>query len=286
MMGRYYLDMEFTHGNYYLGDVLEIALVTEDGLNEFHGLVQINYPLPRQVTELTKLTDHLLSLHGRSWKDTITTLIDFIVCREEKEEEKEEGSPVVIIAHGGYLHDFPLLLTNCMKWYLFQPIADRLKEFLFVDSLDIFRDNGYTKPGLDSLCQRLGIVRNSHSAITDAHLLRIALDRLLPSVAASLMNYTFTFGDIVSFVCGQLPVPIETVYDWAWNYRSYRQLESALLPYVHKRTALNEKQNCKIAVYYFKCMTNYGNNYVKIYFISFLFNPNSLILRWLGRDII
>ena len=29
-MGRFYLDMEFTNGNYYLVDILEIALVAEE----------------------------------------------------------------------------------------------------------------------------------------------------------------------------------------------------------------------------------------------------------------
>ena len=68
-MGKFYLDMEFTNGNYYLSDILEIALIAEESVNAFHSYVS----LPKRVHKLTG------------------------------------------IAHGGYLHDFPILLANCMK---------------------------------------------------------------------------------------------------------------------------------------------------------------------------
>ena len=37
MLGRFYLDLEFTNGNYYLSDILEIALVAEESGNTFHS---------------------------------------------------------------------------------------------------------------------------------------------------------------------------------------------------------------------------------------------------------
>ena len=55
-MGKFYLDMEFTNGNYYLADILEIALIAEDGGYVFHRYVQILYSVPRRVRQLTGIT--------------------------------------------------------------------------------------------------------------------------------------------------------------------------------------------------------------------------------------
>ena len=41
--GKVYLDMEFTHGNYYSADILEIALVSEESGYAFHSSVKIHY---------------------------------------------------------------------------------------------------------------------------------------------------------------------------------------------------------------------------------------------------
>ena len=48
-MERFYLDMEFTNGNYYLVDILEIALLAEESGNVHHRHVKINYSVPKQV---------------------------------------------------------------------------------------------------------------------------------------------------------------------------------------------------------------------------------------------
>ena len=49
MMGRFYLDMEFANGNYYLTDILEIVLVAEESGNIYHRYVKIHYSVPKQV---------------------------------------------------------------------------------------------------------------------------------------------------------------------------------------------------------------------------------------------
>ena len=46
-MGRFYLDMEFTNGNYYLVDILEIALLSEESGNVYHSYVKINYSVTK-----------------------------------------------------------------------------------------------------------------------------------------------------------------------------------------------------------------------------------------------
>ena len=50
-MGMYYLDLEFTNGNYYLVDILEIALVAEESGNVFHSYVKIHYSVPQCVQQ-------------------------------------------------------------------------------------------------------------------------------------------------------------------------------------------------------------------------------------------
>ena len=40
-MGKLYLDLEFTNGNYYLADMLEIPLLSEEIGNVFHSYVKI-----------------------------------------------------------------------------------------------------------------------------------------------------------------------------------------------------------------------------------------------------
>ena len=35
--------MEFTNGNYYLADIIEIALVAEDSGNTFHSYIRIHF---------------------------------------------------------------------------------------------------------------------------------------------------------------------------------------------------------------------------------------------------
>ena len=54
-MGKFYLDIEFTNGNYYLADILEIALIAEDSGYVFHSYVQIHYSISRRVQELTDI---------------------------------------------------------------------------------------------------------------------------------------------------------------------------------------------------------------------------------------
>ena len=69
-MGRFYLDMEFTNDNYYLADIIEIALAAEDNGNTFHNYTRIHYSIPKRVKELTNITDKTLATIGCSFKDT------------------------------------------------------------------------------------------------------------------------------------------------------------------------------------------------------------------------
>ena len=161
-MGRFYLDMEFTNGNYYLADIIEIALVAEDSGYTFHSYVNIHYSIPRRVQELTTISNNIIRTIGLSFVDVMQGLVEFI-------NQESDSLPPLIIAHGGYLHDFPILLANCMKHNVdYTPLA----MYTFVDSMQLLQDEGYTKPGLDALCQHLQIDSKRHSALKDAKVLK------------------------------------------------------------------------------------------------------------------
>ena len=49
MENRFYLDTEFTNGNYYRGDIFELALISEKTCRIFHQYIQIPYDIPTYV---------------------------------------------------------------------------------------------------------------------------------------------------------------------------------------------------------------------------------------------
>ena len=118
-MGRFYLDLEFTNGNYYLADIIEMSIVAADTNHEFHRYVRIPYPIPPIVKKLTNITDETLVTYGSSFQDAKQALVHFIST------ERTSTNHSTIIAHGGYFNDFPILFTKCMKYgfldFLFFP---------------------------------------------------------------------------------------------------------------------------------------------------------------------
>ena len=97
-------------------------------------------------------------------------LVEFL----HREKVRGETLPF-IIADGGYLHDFPILLVSCMKQN-----CDKfgiLTECMFVGSMQILQDDGYKRPGIDALCEELNIKRSSHSALEDAYILKMVCNK-------------------------------------------------------------------------------------------------------------
>ena len=101
-MGRFYLDMKFTNGNYYLADILEIAVVAEESGNIYHRNVKIHYSVPKQVQLLAGITNKTIETHGVPFRGVMDGLVAFI--------RHKATETLIIIAHGGYAHDFPILL--------------------------------------------------------------------------------------------------------------------------------------------------------------------------------
>ena len=142
---RFVLDLEFTNGNFYLADILELALLSEESGYAFHSYVKIHYSVPKSTNKTIK------SL-GLPFGEVMAGLTEFL----HREQAQSETIPV-IIAHGGYSHDFLILLASCMKhnWDKF----GILTECMFVDSIQVLQDDGYKRPGLDALCKELNIKR-------------------------------------------------------------------------------------------------------------------------------
>jgi len=234
------MDLEFTDGNFYMADIIEIAVIAEESGNVFHMYVRIHYSIPKHVQDLTRINDKILNNLGCLFTDVMISMIDFI----QSEQTLSDTDPI-IVAHGGYYNDFPILLANCMK-HGFDNYGI-LKNCLFVDSVDLFKDDGYERPGLDNLCREFKMKREFHSALEDA----LILKRIVCDKRSELNLYTYTFKDIENFLIMKLPISIERVYNLARKSLSYRELSSILFQHVKKKTALNKKQYFKIAYYYF-----------------------------------
>ena len=109
-IGKFYLDLEFTNGDYYLADVLEIALVAGESGSILHSYVKIHYSVPQRVQQLKGITNGTINTLGLPFTEVMDGLVEFL----HREQARGEMHPI-IIAHGGYLQDFPILIASCMK---------------------------------------------------------------------------------------------------------------------------------------------------------------------------
>ena len=56
-MGIFYIDNEYTNGNYYLGDVFEIACLSENSGYIFHCYINIASTIPAYIKRMCNVTD-------------------------------------------------------------------------------------------------------------------------------------------------------------------------------------------------------------------------------------
>ena len=226
-----------------------MALLSEESGNMFQSYVQIHYLIPTRVKELTTISDDLLASAGCKFKDAMVSFLDFI----EREQMGSSTDPV-IIAHGGYRFDFPILLANCMKHNVWD--YGMLPNCSFVDSLEVFKYCGYTRPGLDSLCNKFGLERYNHSALSDVKILCNVFEKhsilCKYNMKYDCRLHTYKFADLLFYLKQKLPVSIQKIYSWARKCRSKQDLEIALTKFVKKKTALNTNQLLKISHWYFK----------------------------------
>ena len=109
-MEKFYLDQEFTNENFYLADILELVLLSEESGYAFHSYIKIHYSVPKRMQQLTDITNKAIKSLGLQFGEVMAGLTEFL----HREQAQSETIPV-IVAHGGYSHDFPILIANCMK---------------------------------------------------------------------------------------------------------------------------------------------------------------------------
>ena len=129
-----YLDLEYSNGNLYVGDIIEIAAIGGESGWIYHTC-QYRSEITAICYIFTGIIDETLRTFGVSFKDAFKGLSDFI-----RQELESNPSALTLISHGGIL----LLLTNYMKNdvdYGFLTTAT------FVDSVKAFKDSGYYKAG-------------------------------------------------------------------------------------------------------------------------------------------
>jgi DNA polymerase III alpha subunit (gram-positive type) len=140
MTGQFFLDTEYTNGNYYLGDIFEIALVSENTHRTFRQYVKIPYAISKRVKKVCNINDEVLRHKGVEFTYMIKRLCEFV---------KSETTTPTLIAHNGYLCDYPLLFANCMKYNL--EVEDIFDNYIFVDSIKVLECAGCRKPELKTI---------------------------------------------------------------------------------------------------------------------------------------
>ena len=249
-MGIFYIDTEYTNGNYYLGDIFEIAVLSESSGFLFHSYVNTQQQLPRYVSNMCNVTNTFIK-NSPTFNEVMNDLIQFI---KQEELNKVEKSITVLIAHGGYLFDYPLLITNCMRRSDSTTIehsnfVEAMKHYIFIDSIQVLQRLGYKRTSLDVLKDNSNNSR-IHSAAKDVTILRDIVKKynVLCNITLSLSN---TLQDILCYIQTKLPISINELCKFADEALSREDLETILHTYVNKKTALNAKQLCTIANMYF-----------------------------------
>ena len=138
---------------------------------------------------------------GLPFREVMGGLVDIL----HHEQVQSETTILVIIAHDGYSHDFLILLANCMKDdCAFHLTA--LAECMYIDSMQVLKNRGYKRPGLDALYNDLNMKRNGHSAFADAEILLT----ICKSVSEIFnQQYGFTFENILHHLDQKLLLPIQ-----------------------------------------------------------------------------
>ena len=88
----------------------------------------------------------------------------------------------------------------------------------YTDSMLVFRNAGYRKPGLDALSQEFNIVmevRNCHSALHDAELLMAICTKRIDLLLKLDHLHIFTFNGILLHIKEKLPTSIWTIFNLA-----------------------------------------------------------------------
>ena len=268
-MALFYLDTEYSHGNFYLGDIFDLTLIAAKSGNVFHTLITIPTPLDNYVKFMCNMTDSKLQREGIPFAEAFKAMLAFVNL--EVEGEVENATEVMIIAHSGYLADFPLLIINCYKN---KCDIDAMCNYRFIDTLQLLQKET-EKETLNSVLS-LGTCLNIPHSLSLKSLSKHVLGREIQQPlhdshndASTLMNVfehepyrsilltnindkinTYSVYAIQEYLNFKMPLTIDAMYTLATRAKSPHQLALLLGAHVREKTSINKKSVANIAFYY------------------------------------
>ena len=238
-MGVFYIDTEYSNGNFYIGDIFELSLLSERSGRIFHRYINISGTLPRFVQQFCNVRMQTIRRYGQPFETVLDQMFQFI------ESERDDGGDVVaLIGHGATRTDFPLIIVNCMRCKNADLLLQRMKTYRFVDSVNELQIRGYERTSLDHL--NGGVPRATHSATNDVKILQ----NIVKEYAIDISNF-LSYDTVLYNLNEKLPISISDLHKLTSVTTSRAHLESMLKPLARNRTALSNKQLGKIVNKYY-----------------------------------
>ena len=255
-MNRFFLDTEYTNGNFYIGDIFDLALIAEKSGHIFHTLIKVSAPLDNYIKFMCSITDEKLKKEGVTFKHAFEAMIAFISA----EKEKDDGEPVTIMAHGGFMSDFPLLVINCLKN---KCDISSMSSYRFVDTVKILQQEAEVDTKLSLQCSLQSLSKkvfgesvhpSIHSASNDVIMLKnIFQYHPYRKILLKNMNNTYNINTIIWHLNAKMPISIVNIYNWYQNVSSLHHLVLLLSTHIgNQKSSLNSTTVNKVALYFYK----------------------------------
>ena len=179
-----YFDTETTGVKPAEDKIIEIALlIYEDGecIEEYDEFIDIGEKLPEKITELTGITDEMLTSEGVYPK----------IAAQKIYSELMPGS--VWIAHNTQF-DLLFIYNLLRKFYPPKLVMDRLSKMYWLDTLTIYKDRAGYPHKLQDMVKHYEIPDvNDHRAIDDSHALKESM-KALKKERNDIKEYVNLFG--------------------------------------------------------------------------------------------
>jgi DNA polymerase-3 subunit alpha (Gram-positive type) len=170
-----FIDLETTGFNPYHDDIIEIAISDSNG-NEFETLVKSKKPLSPKITEITKITDDMLSEKGVNQEDALNGMIEFLV----NQWHLNRRNRLFLIGHNILAFDLPFIKQSLKRYNILQ--SEVIDEFQIIDTM---RMSQYILPeryshSMFSLSDflKLKIGGAAHRAMNDVKMLKLIFPQL------------------------------------------------------------------------------------------------------------
>ena len=184
-------DTETTGLDPFSGDkIIEIGAIeminNQRTKNIYHELINPERSIPKEVVEITHITDEMLQ-GKHTFKEAVPGFLAFL-----HKDNNIENKPT-LVAHNA---SFDLKFLN---YQLRQEGYDDLSEFKIIDTLDLARSRfPGQKATLDMLCERYGISlearkKEGHGALLDSQILADVFIKLMNDAKSLQMSDTVDF---------------------------------------------------------------------------------------------